>query len=158
MSNSGPHEGPAILLRSVSELKLSRRARFCMICLGINTIGQLVGHTGAELLKCKNFGPYALHELRKKLWWWGLELRDNLVACEYCGIGQAPAFLDVDGVRCEISGLPGQLAHAYEDSWWPCPRYAAIVFCPSTTPVAEVSIQTTETNRNHGRQSAPEAG
>lgn len=48
--------------------------------------------------------------------------------CGWCS-GRAPgAFgepseahvLDEDGCKSELSGRPGQWAHAYEDSWWPC--------------------------------------
>lgn len=65
----------ALLLQPVADLKLSVRARKCMIRLGINTIGELIRHTGDELLECKNFGVTSLNEVREKLAQHGLKLR-----------------------------------------------------------------------------------
>jgi len=65
----------AMLNRPVSELNLSVRARKCMVRLGINTIGELIRHTGDELLECKNFGVTSLNEVREKLAQHGLKLR-----------------------------------------------------------------------------------
>jgi DNA-directed RNA polymerase subunit alpha len=65
----------AMLARPVAELNLSVRARKCMIRLGINLVGELVRHTGDELLECKNFGVTSLNEVREKLAQHGLRLR-----------------------------------------------------------------------------------
>jgi DNA-directed RNA polymerase subunit alpha len=65
----------ATLNRPISELNLSVRARKCMIRLGINTMGELLRHTGDELLECKNFGVTSLNEVREKLAAQGLKLR-----------------------------------------------------------------------------------
>jgi len=67
----------ALLSRPVSDLALSVRARKCMIRLGITTIGELVRHTGDELLECKNFGVTSLNEVREKLASHGLKLRGD---------------------------------------------------------------------------------
>lgn len=67
----------ALLSRPVSDLTLSVRARKCMIRLGITTIGELVRHTGDELLECKNFGVTSLNEVREKLAAHGLKLRGD---------------------------------------------------------------------------------
>ena len=67
----------ALLARPVSDLALSVRARKCMIRLGITTIGELVRHTGDELLECKNFGVTSLNEVREKLTAHGLKLRGD---------------------------------------------------------------------------------
>jgi DNA-directed RNA polymerase subunit alpha len=65
----------ALLNRPVTDLNLSVRARKCMIRLNINTIGDLIRHTGDELLECKNFGVTSLNEVREKLAAHGLKLR-----------------------------------------------------------------------------------
>jgi DNA-directed RNA polymerase subunit alpha len=67
----------ALLSRPISDLALSVRARKCMIRLGITTIGELVRHTGDELLECKNFGVTSLNEVRDKITTHGLKLRGD---------------------------------------------------------------------------------
>ena len=67
----------ALLGRPISDLTLSVRARKCMIRLGISTIGELIHHTGDELLECKNFGVTSLNEVRDKLATHGLKLRGD---------------------------------------------------------------------------------
>jgi DNA-directed RNA polymerase subunit alpha len=67
----------ALLARPISDLSLSVRARKCMIRLGITVIGELVRHTGDELLECKNFGVTSLNEVREKLASLGLKLRGD---------------------------------------------------------------------------------
>jgi DNA-directed RNA polymerase subunit alpha len=63
--------------RPVSELNLSVRARKCMNRLGITSIGELISHTGDDLLECKNFGVTSLVEVREKLTGLGLKLRGD---------------------------------------------------------------------------------
>jgi DNA-directed RNA polymerase subunit alpha len=63
--------------RPVGELNLSVRARKCMNKLGIGTIGELLSHTGDDLLECKNFGVTSLVEVREKLTGLGLKLRGD---------------------------------------------------------------------------------
>lgn len=67
----------ALLARPIADLNLSVRARKCMIRLGISTIGELLRHTGDELLECKNFGVTSLNEVRDKLASHGLKLRGD---------------------------------------------------------------------------------
>ncbi len=67
----------ALLARPIADLNLSVRARKCMIRLGISTIGELIRHTGDELLECKNFGVTSLNEVRDKLNSHGLKLRGD---------------------------------------------------------------------------------
>ena len=64
-----------LLDRPVSELNLSVRPRLCLQRLGINTLGELVQRTGAELLEAPNFGVPSLAEIREKLAQYGLSLR-----------------------------------------------------------------------------------
>lgn len=65
----------ALLSQPISDLNLSVRARKCMVRLGITTIGELIRHTGDDLLECKNFGVTSLNEVREKLANLGLKLR-----------------------------------------------------------------------------------
>jgi len=53
-----------ILMRSVEDLELSVRSANCLKNAGINTIGQLVQKTEAEMLKTKNFGRKSLSEIK----------------------------------------------------------------------------------------------
>lgn len=64
-----------LLSRSVDDLKLTVRARRCLTKLDINSIGELVSKTEAELLGCKNFGVTSLNEIREQLKTFGLSLR-----------------------------------------------------------------------------------
>ncbi|MFW5682956.1 MAG: DNA-directed RNA polymerase subunit alpha C-terminal domain-containing protein [Phycisphaeraceae bacterium] len=61
--------------RSVNELDLSVRARKALSLLGIETIGDLVMKTEAELMGVKNFGMTSLVEIKEKLEEQGLSLR-----------------------------------------------------------------------------------
>lgn len=70
-------EEKALLAKPISELNLSVRARKCMTKKGIATIGELISHTGDELLDCKNFGVTSLNEVREKLTELQLKLKNE---------------------------------------------------------------------------------
>ncbi len=70
-------EERAMLAKSIGDLNLSVRARKCMTKLGIQTLGELLVHTGDELLECKNFGVTSLNEVREKLTELGLKLKNE---------------------------------------------------------------------------------
>ena len=53
-----------VLLRSVEDLELSVRSANCLKNAGINTIGELVQRSEAEMLKTKNFGRKSLSEIK----------------------------------------------------------------------------------------------
>jgi DNA-directed RNA polymerase subunit alpha len=72
-----PPEMQAILSKPIGDLNLSVRARKCMSKLNIQTIGDLMKHTGDELLECKNFGITSLNEVRDKLTGMGLKLKND---------------------------------------------------------------------------------
>jgi len=59
----------------VSELLLSVRSRKCLQRLNLNSVGDLVRCTEAELLGCKNFGLTSLYEIKQRLKDKGLSLR-----------------------------------------------------------------------------------
>ncbi len=65
----------AALAKAVSEMSLSVRARKALQLLNIQTMGDLITHTEAELLGVKNFGATSLTEVRLKLAEYGLALR-----------------------------------------------------------------------------------
>ena len=83
--SSSTHEEPeslsaedrAMLAKPIGDLNLSVRARKCMTKLGINTMGELLIHTGDELLECKNFGVTSLNEVREKLRELNLKLKNE---------------------------------------------------------------------------------
>jgi len=65
----------ALLNKSVGDLQLSVRARKALQLLNIQTLGDLVSHTEAELMGVKNFGQTSLVEVKEKLVELGLSLR-----------------------------------------------------------------------------------
>ncbi|MFI5455465.1 MAG: DNA-directed RNA polymerase subunit alpha C-terminal domain-containing protein [Isosphaerales bacterium] len=72
-----PPELQAILNKPIGELNLSVRARKCMSKLNIQTVGDMLKHTGDELLECKNFGVTSLNEVREKLTSLNLKLKND---------------------------------------------------------------------------------
>ncbi|MEA2633092.1 MAG: DNA-directed polymerase subunit alpha [Chloroflexota bacterium] len=70
-------EEKALLAKPISDLNLSVRARKCMTKLGIQTVGELIIHTGDELMECKNFGVTSLNEVREKLTELNLKLKNE---------------------------------------------------------------------------------
>jgi len=62
------------LYKSINELELSVRSLNCLKSTNIETIGDLVQKTSAELLKTKNFGRKSLHEINRVLASMGLVL------------------------------------------------------------------------------------
>lgn len=72
-SDLNPH-----LLKSINELELSIRSINCLQNAKIETIGQLVKKTEAEMLKTKNFGKKSLLEIKNILASMGLTLGMNI--------------------------------------------------------------------------------
>lgn len=56
-----------LLMKPISELDLGVRSKKAMTTLSIQTIGDLVTHTEAELLAVKNFGQTSINEVKQKL-------------------------------------------------------------------------------------------
>jgi DNA-directed RNA polymerase subunit alpha len=56
-----------VLATPIEDLDLSVRSRHCLDSENIRTVGDLVQHTEAELLKVRNFGKTSLTEIKKKL-------------------------------------------------------------------------------------------
>jgi len=66
----------AALNKSVADIDFSVRVRKALQLLGIQTMGDLVARTEAELMGVKNFGATSLVEVRERLTQYGLELRE----------------------------------------------------------------------------------
>jgi DNA-directed RNA polymerase subunit alpha len=60
---------------SIDELDLSVRSNNCLRRAGINTVGDLLKKTEAEMMKVRNLGKKSLEEIKKKLADMGLSLR-----------------------------------------------------------------------------------
>lgn len=69
-----PPGSEGVLSKLVSELEFSVRARRCLQRLNINTVGDLIQHSEAELLATRNFGQTSLNEIRARLADFGLSL------------------------------------------------------------------------------------
>jgi len=70
-------ETTEVTAKSISELKLSIRARRTVENLGCLTIGDIAQHSEEELLGMPNFGVTSLLELKKKLVDFGLKLKGD---------------------------------------------------------------------------------
>ena len=64
-----------MLAKPVTDLRLSVHARKALQLLDIQSLGDLVSHTEAELMGVKNFGATSLVEVRERLVDLGLGLR-----------------------------------------------------------------------------------
>ena len=67
ISERGLDKMSEILNRSVEELELSVRSYNCLKNANIQTIGELVQKTEAEMLRTKNFGRKSLNEIKEIL-------------------------------------------------------------------------------------------
>jgi DNA-directed RNA polymerase subunit alpha len=74
ISERGLDKMSEILNRSVEELELSVRSYNCLKNANIQTIGELVQKTEAEMLRTKNFGRKSLNEIKEILANMGLSL------------------------------------------------------------------------------------
>jgi DNA-directed RNA polymerase subunit alpha len=74
ISERGLDKTNEILNRSVEELELSVRSYNCLKNANIQTIGELVQKTEAEMLRTKNFGRKSLNEIKEILANMGLAL------------------------------------------------------------------------------------
>src|SRR3954452_18747893 len=74
ISERGLDKMNEVLNRSVEELELSVRSYNCLKNANIQTIGELVQKTEAEMLRTKNFGRKSLNEIKEILGTIGLSL------------------------------------------------------------------------------------
>ncbi|HLI82619.1 MAG TPA: DNA-directed RNA polymerase subunit alpha [Bryobacteraceae bacterium] len=80
VSERGLDKMSEVLNRSVEELELSVRSYNCLKNANIQTIGELVQKTEAEMLRTKNFGRKSLNEIKEILAHMGLSLGMRLDA------------------------------------------------------------------------------
>jgi DNA-directed RNA polymerase subunit alpha len=86
---------------SIAELDLSVRASNCLESAHINTVGDLVRMSEADLLKVRSFGKTSLREVKRKLADIGLALGLNLPA----GAGTAGQEPESDASMAESDGM-----------------------------------------------------
>jgi len=65
-----------VLATPIDHIEFSIRARRALDTLKLQTLGELVTKTDADLLACKNFGQTSLNEVRQRLAEYGLRLRE----------------------------------------------------------------------------------
>jgi DNA-directed RNA polymerase subunit alpha len=70
-------EDNAVLQTSIDALNLSVRSHNCLKREGIQTVGELVTRSEADLLDIRNFGSKSIDEVKDKLYEMGLTLRDS---------------------------------------------------------------------------------
>ena len=68
-------ENADVYNKPIADLQLSIRARRTVEALGCLTVGDVLKHSGEELLGMPNFGVTSLQELRSALTEFGLKLR-----------------------------------------------------------------------------------
>ncbi|MDP6635255.1 MAG: DNA-directed RNA polymerase subunit alpha C-terminal domain-containing protein [Phycisphaerae bacterium] len=66
-----------VMATPLSQIELSVRARKALETLKIDTLGDLVSRTEAELLACRNFGQTSLNTIRQALGQYGLRLAES---------------------------------------------------------------------------------
>lgn len=72
--SSGRSESSGVLNLPIEQLDLSMRSYNCLKRQGVNTVGQLVACTEADLLNIRNFGAKSIEEVKDKLQAMGLSL------------------------------------------------------------------------------------
>jgi len=103
VSEHGMDKMSEILNRSVEELELSVRSYNCLKNANIQTIGELVQKTEAEMLRTKNFGRKSLNEIKEILANMNLSLgmrldaHGRLVAPPPAPAGSVPDFGEDEG-------------------------------------------------------------
>ena len=106
VSERGLDKMNEVLNRSVEELELSVRSYNCLKNANIQTIGELVQKTEAEMLRTKNFGRKSLNEIKEILSNMGLSLGMRIDAH---GRLVAPA--------PQAGGMPPEMTQEERDSY-----------------------------------------
>jgi DNA-directed RNA polymerase subunit alpha len=111
VAERGMDKAYEVLNRSVEELELSVRSYNCLKNANIQTIGELVQRSEAEMLRTKNFGRKSLNEIKEILAGMGLQLgmrmdpQGRLVAPPPPEPGSEPEILpEDDGPQDQIGG------------------------------------------------------
>ena len=77
VSEASPQARDGVLATPLSQIELSVRARKALETLKIDTLGDLVSRSEAELLACRNFGQTSLNTIRQALGQYGLRLAES---------------------------------------------------------------------------------
>jgi len=75
--SDAPQARDGVLATPLSQIELSVRARKALETLKIDTLGDLVSRSEAELLACRNFGQTSLNTIRQALGQYGLRLAES---------------------------------------------------------------------------------
>lgn len=93
----------ADLALPIEELDLTVRSYNCLKREGINSVGELIGRTEADLLDIRNFGQKSIDEVKMKLAGMGLGLKDS--APTFDPSQAVDAYGEVDySAQAEVSG------------------------------------------------------
>jgi DNA-directed RNA polymerase subunit alpha len=84
----------ADLALPIEELDLTVRSYNCLKREGINSVGELIGRTEADLLDIRNFGQKSIDEVKMKLAGMGLGLKDSAPVFDPAHV--VDTFADVD--------------------------------------------------------------
>src|SRR5213592_1272684 len=87
----------ADLALPIEELDLTVRSYNCLKREGINTVGELIGRTEADLLDIRNFGQKSIDEVKMNLAGMGLGLKDSAPAFDPAHVVDSFADVDYDG-------------------------------------------------------------
>src|SRR5919197_1797523 len=86
----------ADLALPIEELDLTVRSYNCLKREGINTVGELIGRTEADLLDIRNFGQKSIDEVKMKLAGMGLALKDSSPVFDPANVVDSFAEVDYD--------------------------------------------------------------
>jgi DNA-directed RNA polymerase subunit alpha len=92
----------ADLALPIEELDLTVRSYNCLKREGINTVGELIGRTEADLLDIRNFGQKSIDEVKMKLAGMGLGLKDSAPSFDPANV--VDSFGDADYDETENEG------------------------------------------------------
>ena len=87
----------ADLALPIEELDLTVRSYNCLKREGINSVGELIGRTEADLLDIRNFGQKSIDEVKMKLAGMGLGLKDSAPVFDPAHVVDTFADVDYDG-------------------------------------------------------------
>ena len=108
ISERGMDKMNEVLNRSVEELELSVRSYNCLKNANIQTIGELVQKTEAEMLRTKNFGRKSLNEIKEILANMGLSLGMRIDAHGRLVAPPAAGLARITGLRSGRRGSQDQ--------------------------------------------------
>jgi len=91
-----------LLSTYISPNDLSVRAYKCLRNAGVNTIGDLIGKTDVDLLKCRNFGKKSLRDVEKYLARLNLSLGGSPLSAADCNIDYGKLVLPISEFNLSV--------------------------------------------------------